>query len=156
MSKASTEIIELIKTLTKDVAELKVAINDIREENTMAGKGAEKMYATLSTKLDMFATLSAESRNIIKQTDAASKDRKLTKPAFFKKIFIEHRDDHLNILYSKEDIEAAAADKDVEAKKKDADKITKIASILYTKHIKADNPPGRLSSFTSLYEQSQN
>ena len=152
MSKTNNEVIDLLKALTKDMEEMKVAIKGLQEDNASSAVNAEKMYKTLNVKFDMFKNLEAQSRETIQQN--ASTGRKLTRPAFFKKIFIEDRDKHLNVLYTQEEIDAAFQEKDVLAKKKDADRISKVVTIIYTRHIKANNPEGRASAFASLYEQS--
>lgn len=152
MSKANAEVIELLKALTKDMTEMKIAIKELQEDNASSAVGAEKMYKTLNAKFDMFKNLESQSRDTIQQTTTAG--RKLTRPAFFKKLFIEERDKYLNVLYTQEEIDAAFLDKDVVAKKKEIDRISKVVTILYTTGIKANNPEGRASAFASLYEQS--
>jgi hypothetical protein len=157
MSKASTEIITLLKTLSADMAEMKAAfvsmntsVKELQDDNASAAINGEKMYKTLNAKFDIFKNLEAQSRETIQQI--ASTPRKLTRPAFFKKLFIEDREKYMNILYTQEEIDEAYLDKDVVAKKKEADKITKVAGIIFTKHVKADTPEGRASAFASLYE----
>ena len=153
MSKAANnEILDLLKTLSKDMEEMKVSIKELQEDNASSAVNAEKMYKTLNAKFDMFKNLEAQSRETIQQS--ATTGRKLTRPAFFKKIFIEDRDKHLNVLYTQEEIDEAFQEKEVLAKKKEADRISKVVTIIYTKHIKANNPEGRASAFASLYEQS--
>lgn len=151
MSKNNTEVIELLKNLTKDMNEMKLAIKELQEDNASSAINAEKMYKTLNAKFDLFKNLEAQSRETIQQTD--SNARKLTRPAFFKKIFTEDQEKYINVLYTQEEKDAAFAEKDVTAKKKESERITKAASILYTKHIKANNPEGRQSAFESIYEQ---
>ena len=153
MSKAANnEILDLLKTLSKDMEEMKVSIKELQEDNASSAVNAEKMYKTLNAKFDMFKNLEAQSRETIQQS--ATTGRKLTRPAFFKKIFIEDRDKHLNVLYTQEEIDEVFQEKEVLAKKKEADRISKVVTIIYTKHIKANNPEGRASAFASLYEQS--
>lgn len=152
MSKANSEVIELLKQLSKDMEEMKVAVKELQEDNASSAVNAEKMFKTLNAKFDMFKNLESQSRETIEQK--ASTGRKLTRPAFFKKIFIEEREKHLNVLYTQEEIDAAFQEKDVLAKKKEADRISKVVTIIYTNHIKANNPEGRASAFASLYEQS--
>lgn len=154
MSKINDEVLSLLKKVSQDVAELKIAIKELQEDNASSAVNAEKMYKTLNAKFDMFKNLDTQSRETIQQTTSSS--RKLTRPVFFKKIFLEEREKHLNVLYTQEEIDAAFQDKDVVAKKKEADKISKVATILYANHIKANNPEGRASAFASLYEQSLN
>lgn len=152
MSKSNTEVIDILKNLSKDMEEMKVAIKELQEDNASSAVNAEKMYKTLNVKFDMFKNLEAQSRETIQQS--ASTGRKLTRPAFFKKIFIEDRDKYINLLYTQEEIDAAFQEKEVIAKKKEADRISKVVTIIYTNHIKANNPEGRASAFASLYEQS--
>lgn len=159
MSKANAEMIELLKQLTKDVAELKMEmkgmktnIKELQEDNASSAVSSEQMYKMLNAKFDMFKNLETQSRENLEQT--ASTSRKLTRPAFFKKLFIEEREKHINVLYTQEEIDAAFQEKDVLAKKKEADRISKVVTIIYTKHIKANFPEGRASAFASLYEQS--
>lgn len=152
MSKTNNDVIELLNKIAKDMEEMKIAMNELQENNASAAINGEKMYKMLNVKFDMFKNLESQSRETIQQAAAAS--RKLTRPVFFKKIFVEEREKHINVLYTQEEIDAAFQDKDVLAKKKEADRISKVATILYTNHIKANNPEGRASAFASLYEQS--
>ena len=162
MSKANADIAELLTTLVQEVKDLKIAITEIKtnvhelqEDNASSAVNAEAMYKTLNAKFDLFKNLESNSRDtILQQTNSST--RKLTRPVFFKKIFVEDRDKYLNILYTQEEIDNAMQDKDVVAKKKEADRISKVATIIYTNHIKANNPEGRASAFASLYEQSLN
>jgi regulator of replication initiation timing len=157
MSKTSTEIVALLKELSADMAEMKVAMaemkaamTDLQEDNASSAINGEKMYKTLNAKFDIFKNLEAQSREAIQQT--AATPRKLTRPGFFKKLFLEEREKYMNILYTQEEIDIAFQDKDVLAKKKDVDRINKVAGIIFTNHIKADSPEGRASAFASLYE----
>ncbi len=154
MSRTNTDVIDLLKTLCKDMEEVKLAIKELQEDNAQAAIGAEKMYKTLNAKFDLFKNLEEQSRETIQQ--GSSSTRKLTRPAFFKKMFLEEREKYLNTLYTQEEIDAAYQDKDVIAKKKDTEKAAKVVTILYNTHIKANNPEGRLSAFESLYQQSLN
>lgn len=148
------EIIQLLKSLAKDVSELKTAIKELQEDNASSAVNAEKMYKTLNVKFDIFKNLEAQSRETIQQTSAST--RKITRPAFFKNLFMQERDKYLNVLYTQEEVDAAFQEKDVLAKKKEMDRISKVVTILYTKHIKANEPEGRASAFASLYDQSSN
>lgn len=152
MSKMNAEVLDLLKKLSKDMEDMKVAVKELQEDNASSAVNAEKMFKTLNAKFDMFKNLESQSRENIEQK--ASTGRKLTRPAFFKKIFIEEREKHLDVLYTQEEIDAAFQEKDVIAKKKEADRISKVVTIIYTNHIKANNPEGRASAFASLYEQS--
>lgn len=147
---ANAEILSLLKTLAKDMEEMKIAVKELQEDNASSAVGAEKMYKTLNAKFDMFKNLETQSREQIQPTAAA---RKPTRPAFFKQLFLEEREKHLNVLYTQEEIDAAFQEKEVVSKKKEAERITKVVTILYTRHIKANSPEGRASAFASLYEQ---
>ena len=149
---SKNEVIDLLKKLSKDMEEMKIAIKELQEDNASSAVNAEKMYKTLNAKFDMFKNLESQSRETLQQN--TSTGRKLTRPAFFKKIFTEEREKHLNVLYTQEEIDTAFQEKEVLAKKKEADRISKVVTIIYTKHIKANNPEGRASAFASLYEQS--
>ena len=151
MSKASAEIIDMIKMLAKDMAELKISVKELQEDNASSAVGAEKMYKTLNAKLDMFKNLEAQTRETIQQTTTTG--RKPTRPAFFKSLFLENRDKYLDILYTQEEIDAAFLDDNVVAKKKESDRISKVVTILYTNGIKGNNPEGRKSTFDSLYDK---
>lgn len=148
---ASNDVAQLLNEVLKEMRELKAAISELQEDNASAAVNAEKMYKTLNVKFDIFKNLEPQSRETIQQTANAS--RKLTRPTFFKKIFTEEREKYLNILYTQEEVDAVFEHPDVVAKKKPSDKISKVVSILYTKHIKANNPEGRFSAFASLYDQ---
>lgn len=147
----TNETAELLKKLVADVASLRVSIHELQEDNASAAINAEKMYKTLNVKFDMFKNLESQSRDTIQQTTNAP--RKINRPGFFKKIFTEERDKYMDILYTQEEIDAAYADKEVAAKRKDSEKLSKVISIIYTNHIKANNPEGRASAFDSNYEQ---
>lgn len=150
-----TTLVQEVKQLNVAVAEMKANIHELQEDNASSAVNAEAMYKTLNAKFDLFKNLESNSRETILQ-QASSSTRKLTRPVFFKKLFVEDREKYLNILYTQEEIDSAMQEKDVLAKKKEADRISKVATIIYTNHIKANNPEGRASAFASLYEQSLN
>lgn len=146
----NAEILKLLKALSKDMAEMKLAVKELQEDNASSAVNAEKMYKILNAKFDMFKNLETQSRE---QVQPAASTRKPTRPAFFKQLFLDDRDKHLNVLYTQEEIDAAFQEKEVLAKKKEADRISKVVTILYTRHIKANSPEGRASAFASIYEQ---
>lgn len=150
MSRTS-ETTELLKTLVADVAALRVAIRELQEDNASAAINAEKMYKTLNVKFDMFKNLESQSRETIQQT--TNTQRKTNRPGFFKKIFTDEREKYMDILYTQEEIDAAYANKEVLAKRKDSEKLSKVIALIYTNHIKANDPEGRASAFDSSYEQ---
>jgi len=151
MSKANAEILQVLHALQKDVSELKVAIKELQEDNASAAINSDKMYKTLNAKIDVFKNMEAQSRESIQQTSTST--RNPTRPAVFKKLFLEEREKHMNVLYTQEEIDAAFQTKEVLAKKKETERISKVISILYTTHIRADKPEGRNSAFASIYDQ---
>lgn len=154
MSKINDEVMKLLNKVAADIQDLKLAMKELQEDNASSAVNAEKMYKTLNAKFDMFKNLDTQSRETIQQTTTTT--RKSTRPVFFKQLFVNDREKYLNVLYTQEEIDAAFQDKDVVSKKKDADKISKVATILYATHIKANNPEGRASAFASIYEQAHN
>lgn len=149
MSKANAEMIELIKTIAADVADMKLAVRELQEDNAQAAVGAEKMYQTLNVKFDMLKNLETASREAVQQT--ATRTTKPTRPAFFKQIFAEERDTHIGTLYNQDDIDAAFAEREVVAKKKEVERNNKAASIVYQNCLKGDNNKTRLAAFEQLY-----
>ncbi len=151
MSKANAEILELIKALAADVALIKAKVEELQEDNASSAVNGEAMYKALNAKFDIFKNLEAQSREMREQS--ATTKRKLTRPAFFKELFMKEREKYMNVLYTQEEIDAAYQDATVVAKKKDSEKITKVATFIYNNHIKINNPEGRLSAFAGLYDQ---
>lgn len=77
--------------------------------------------------------------------------RRLNRPAFFKKIFIEEREKYLDVLYTQEEIATAFGHESVQAHKKELAQLCRVIAIIYFDHIKADNPKGRAAAFTDAY-----
>lgn len=151
-SKQSTDLEATLASLSKDVGELKVSIKELQEDNASAAVNAEQMFKTLNAKLDIFRNLETQSRETLQQ-QTSSASRKLTRPRYFKELFTTDRNKYLNVLYTQAEIDEAFQSKEVVVKKKEADRISKVASILYTTHIKGDTPEGRASAFASMYNQ---
>lgn len=151
MSRANNDMMELLKTIAKDLSEMKISIKELQEDNASSAVSAEKMYKDLNMKFDIFKNLESQSREIIQQKTTS--DRKLTRPALFKKLFTEEREKYLNTLYTQDEIDTAFNDDEVQAKKKESDRVSKVVNILYTKHIKGNSPAGRANAFSSIYEQ---
>lgn len=147
----TNEIVDMLKVIMDDMSKMKIAIKELQEDNASAAVNAEKMYKTLNVKFDMFKNLESQSREMIKE--ATDKPKRLNKPGFFKMIFTDDRDKYMNILYTQEEIDAAYQTKEVQAKKKDAERLNKVISILYTTHIKGNSPEGREAAFNSYYDQ---
>ena len=150
MSK-NNDILDLLKSIAKDVSEMKIAIEQLQEENSSAAVNSEKMYKMMNAKIDIFKNLESESREAVAQKTSSSK--KLTNPSFMKKIFMEDRDKYINILYTQEELDAIFQHEDVVKKKKEEERITKAGTLIYALHIKADNPKGRQSQFESIFSQ---
>lgn len=143
---SNAEIVKLLKTLSKDMDQMKTTINALVESDNKS----EEMYKTLNAKLDLFKNLDIESRESIADK---KNDKKPTKPSFFKRIFLEEREKYMNTLYTQDEIDAIYATDEVVKKKKDLDKATKVAAVIYMQHIKANNPEGRASAFESIFTQ---
>lgn len=147
----TNEVATMLKTIMEDLTKLKVAIKELQEDNASAAVNAEKMYKNLNVKFDMFKNLESQSREMIKE--AADKPKRVNKPGFFKMIFTDERDKYMNILYTQEEIDNAYETKEVQAKKKDSERLNKVISTLYTTHIKGNSPEGREAAFNSYYDQ---
>jgi aconitase A len=143
---STTEIVKILKNLSKDIEQMKQTINSLVE----ADNKSEEMYKTLNAKLDLFKNLDSDSRENIADK---KNDKKPTKPSFFKKIFLEEQEKYLNTLYTQDEIDAIYASDEVVKKKKDTDKAVKAAAIIYVQHIKGNSPEGRASAFESIYTQ---
>jgi arsenate reductase-like glutaredoxin family protein len=146
MSTDHAELIKMLKAMSKDIEQIKENVAILAQSDARA----EDMYKILNAKLDFFKNLNLESRENISDTQS---EKKLTKPSLFKKLFLENREKYIDILYTQAEIDAIYASEDVIKKKKDSDKATKVASDIYTKHIKANFPEGRASAFESIYSQ---
>lgn len=141
----NADIVKLLNELIKDVNTLKKDVALLVDHESKE----KDMFKILNAKLDLFKNLDASS-----QEATASKSKtatKPTKPTFFKQIFLDDRDKYLNSLYTQDEIDEVYKTEEVIKKKKPDEKATKAASLLYTKHIKADNPSGRASAFESVY-----
>ena len=143
---SNAEIVKLLKAMSKDIENIKDNLNTLMQ----AEHKSDDMYKTLNAKLDLFKNLDFESRESI--TDKKN-EKKPTKPSFFKKLFMEENEKYMNTLYTQDEINAIYASDDVTKKKKDTDKATKAAAVIYLQHIKANVPEGRASAFESIYTQ---
>jgi len=147
---SKTEVLDLLKKISKDVENLNVRMNTIETKQGEDISKCQEMFKILNAKIDIFKNLESESREAVLQKTASGK--RPTKPSFMKLIFINERDQHMNILYTQDEIDALYETDEVKAKKKEADRTAKVASMIYTEHIKKDNPPGRESAFESIYK----
>jgi hypothetical protein len=145
------DMLALVKALSDNIKDMKEAMDAFRNENITAANGAEIMFKTLNSKFDMFKNLESEARQAMKPVAPV---RSLSRPQFFKKIFLddEERETYMNILYTQEDIDEASNHDDVKSKKKDVDRITKIAAILYA----ALETKNRRATFENIFAQAKN
>ncbi len=142
------ELIAIIKTLGKDVASLnkevaslRKEVSDMHESNDKAAESAEAVFRALSSKIDNQHNLSVESAAAISQaqaTAAPSRTAKLTPSVFFKKLVSGNIDAYIDKLYTKEDIDAIAADESVAKCKTEAQRNTRVIALLYTKCVKTN------------------
>jgi hypothetical protein len=157
---SNAEIVKMLKTMAKDIEQNKdnitallELVNDMKVVDESILDTCKKTEATnilLNAKFDIVKNLDLESRENIEEK---KNEKKPTKPSFFKTIFLNEKDKYMNTLYTQDEIDAIYAGDEVSKKKKDADKATKAAALLYANHIKADNPEGRFSAFESIYSQ---
>lgn len=145
----SKELIEVIKSLF-DGYKASNEVKNAELQNEI--KSSREEIKALHAKLDLFRNLDTNSRDEITNT-AVVKKAKLTRPSFFKMIFIERRDEFMNILYTQDEIDAIFNHNDVKAKKSIADKNVKAAALLYLTHIRDNVPEGRSSAFNSIYDK---
>lgn len=145
----SSEIILLLNALAKDIGDMKVAMTMLREENTSAAAGAEVMFKTLNSKFDMFKNLESEAREALKPAAPL----RMSRPQFFKRLFQDEqeREKYMNVLYTQEEIDDASDLDDVKSKKKDVDRMAKIAAILYAS-LELKNRKG---TFESIFTQAK-
>ncbi len=141
----NADLVKTLKALTKSVEQIKLDIEKLVESDSKS----KEMYTVLNAKLDLFKNLDMESRENISDK---KKSKKATKPSFFKTLFLEDREEYLNNLYTQEEVDAIYASDEIK-KRKPSDQANKVAAVIYTKHIKANNPEGRASAFESIYTQ---
>jgi len=137
----------ILKQIATDVAEMKIAINDLRENNTMSAQMAEKMYRALNIKFDMLENLNVKSNAAIQQS-ATTRTVKQSRPIYFKTIFNEDRDKYMGVLYTQEDIDTVMNDDQVKTKTGTVQS-NRIANILYNKFVKEQ--PTRKQAFEEIY-----
>ena len=154
---SKSEVLDLLKTIAKDVESfgrrletIEGKIESIETNQVEDVNKAKDMFKILNAKIDVIKNLESESREAISQKSSSGK--KPTKPSFMKQIFIEERDQFMNVLYTEDEINAVFDSDEVKAKKKEAERNAKAAALIYARHIKADNPAGRQSAFESIYK----
>ena len=153
MSSDLVKINEMMTRLFKSVEALHTRLDKLEknviEMDSISRSRCEVMFNHLDHKIDNAVNLNQQSVTNISDPNP----RKINKPSFFKKIFLEQKDEYMGRLFLEEEIEAISKMEDVVSKKKEADKQARIATIIYQNHIKGNNPPGRLAEFESIYEQ---
>lgn len=122
---------------------------NVMEIDSISRTRTEIMFNHLDHKIDNAVNLNQQSVTSISDPNP----RKINKPSFFKKLYVEQTDEYMGKLWLPSEIEVISKMDDVVNKKKEADKQTRIAHHIYTIHIKPNNPPGRLAEFESIYEQ---
>lgn len=83
---------------------------------------------------------------------ASREGRKPTRPAYFRQLFLTERSKYMGVLFTEDEIAAAFRDSSVWKSRKSA-RLAKASALLYNRHIKADNPPGRSATFNEIYSQ---
>lgn len=145
---SNTEMMAIIKKMENDIKDLTIALEK-------SNANTEKMFSILNAKLDIFKNLSADAATEVAPT-ATGASKKLNRPVHFKMLFLEKREEYMNILWTQEEIDAIFEDSEVSNKKRESDKQNKAAALLYAKHIKGNTPEGRSNTFDSIYNQAYN
>jgi hypothetical protein len=122
---------------------------NVIEMDSISRSRCEIMFNHLDHKIDNAVNLNQQSVTNISDPNP----RKINKPSFFKKLFLEQKEEYMGRLFVEEEIEVISKMEDVVNKKKDTEKQSRIAHHIYNLHIKANSPPGRLAEFESIYEQ---
>lgn len=153
----NADIVKILKAMAKDLNQMKISINELVEATDGskqsidvlldANDKSKDMYKVLNAKLDLFKNLDMDSRENIQDKKSS---KKISRPSFFKQLFLEQRDMYMDKLYTQDEIDAIYSLDEVK-KKKDADKATKAAALIFLNHIKANVPEGRFSEFESIY-----
>lgn len=149
----TSEITTLLNKMLSEMSVLKTEIKSLKGE-VSATKGEiielKGEVNSLASKYDLINNVAPESTGGL---TAAPSGRRPTKPSFFKQLFLEDQAKYIDVLYTQDEIDAMYANEEVVKKKKDAEKATKVAGLLYRAHIVANTPVGRLSAFESIYTQ---
>lgn len=83
---------------------------------------------------------------------SATPSKKPTRPTYFKQLFINDRAKHMDVLFTQEEISAAYRERGVWRSRK-TNRLAKVSTILYNRHIKSDDPAGRKEAFEKIYSQ---
>lgn len=107
----------------------------------------------VSAKMDLLMNMDRQASAASASAEPATK-KPLNKPAFFKDIFLHKREDYIDILYTQELIDSYKTHVDVLKKKNEADKMNKIATLIYNEHIKLQKK--ELQEFERIYALHKN
>lgn len=148
------DILSAIKHLTNEVKNLRAdvkAIDDKLDSSEIANRTMLEMrWKEVSQKFDIFANLNEQSATNM----AKPNTRKVSKPIFFKNLFMTQREEYLDKLFTQEEIDTYMKDPLVVKKTKAEDKFIRIAKYIYDNSIKVNQPEGRLALFESIYTSS--
>jgi len=148
MSNTVDFIADMLKKVSADIAELKVAVAEIRDNNTLSAQSADTMYRALNIKLDLIQNLDVKSTAAITQA-ATARTTKQSRPMFFKMVFGESRDKYIGKLYTQEDMDVVLKDDRVVKSKAGATQNNRIANILYNEYVKTN--PDNMAAFETIY-----
>lgn len=107
----------------------------------------------VSAKMDLLMNMDRQASTASASAEPATK-KPLNKPAFFKDIFLHKREDYIGVLYTQELIDSYKTHADVLKKKNEADKMNKIATLIYNEHIKLQKK--ELQEFERIYALHKN
>ena len=88
---SNSEMMAIIKKMETDIKDLTIALE---KSNT----ATEKMFSILNAKLDIFKNLSADAANEVAPSISGAQ-KKLNRPVHFKMLFLEKREEYMNILW---------------------------------------------------------
>lgn len=126
--------------ILESLKELKYEINNIKEQmismeaQMQIGFNREHIINDIKNNTSFN---NEETKSNIEES-IPSKKNKHNRPAYFKKLFLEHRDEYMDKLFSQNLIDKYMENIDVVKKKNTTDKYNKIASLIYSECIKID------------------
>lgn len=132
---------------------LKSEIDALRNEMITMRTEFGILLNEVSAKLDLLMNMDRQASASASSSEPPVK-KPLNKPAFFKDIFLHKQEEYLNILYTQELIDSYKTHADVLKKKNEADKMNKIATLIYNEHVKAQ--PKEKNEFERIYALHKN
>ncbi len=144
MSKMLKDLVKQVKELTKanmdlndKVELLSSQVVKLNETNERVGVETNASYRALSERFDQSFNLERSSAESIQATQATSaRATKITPSSFFKNLVKGKIDEYVDKLYSSDDVAAVSSDERVAKLKSEAQKNTRIVSLLYTEYVK--------------------